>query len=229
MKKDIFAGLLAAAAISCSGNAFASTSGDFLSDLLGKVTSNINVSNVVNDVIDGVFTKDDLTVADIVGTWQSTGPAVSFRSEDLLKKAGGAAITSTIQQKIDPYYKKYGLNKAVITITEDGNISLSSGKYNLTGTIKVNDDKKYAGNFLVTFKALGIMSLGTFDTYISIVNNPLSSGKELKIMFDAQKLIALMKSVAALSKSSVANSVTKFVESYDGVCLGFSCTPIVTK
>lgn len=201
---------------------------DFLSDLLGRVSGSIDPGNVVKDVIDGVFTKENLTIEDIAGTWQSTGSAVDFRSEDLLKKAGGSAMTSTIETKLNPYYKKYGFDKSVITIDNEGELTLQVGKYTLSGSIRVNDDKRYAGNFIVKFKALGVMSLGEYDTYIALVNNPLSSsGKELKIMFDAQKLVAMMKCVAALSKSSLAKSAVSLVDSYDGICVGFRCTPYV--
>ncbi len=206
----------------------ASATPDFLSDLLGKVSGSIDAGNVVKDVIDGVFTKENLSIEDIAGTWQSNGSAVDFRSEDLLKKAGGAAMTSTIETKLNPYFKKYGFDKSVITIDKDGEMTLQVGKYTLSGSMRVNDDKRYAGNFIVKFKALGVMSLGEYDTYVALVNNPLSpQGKELKIMFDAQKLVAMMKCVAALSKSSLAKSAVSMVESYDGICVGFRCSPYV--
>lgn len=216
------------AALFSVGAAFsvsASESQDLLGDLLGKVSSGVDVKEVVTDVIDGVFSKENLTVADIAGDWQSTGSAVCFQSENLLQKAGGAAAASALEQKMDPYFKKYGFDKSLIKITEDGNITISAGKYTLSGTVKVNDDKRYAGNFIVTFKAMGIMSLGSFDTYVTLTNNVLTGKKELDMMFDAQKLVAMMKLVASLSKSSVAKSVTSLVESYDGVCIGFKCVP----
>lgn len=215
----------ACASMNSASSSASSQSGDFLSDLLGKVSNGIDVGKVVTDVIDGVFTKENLTVADIAGQWQSTGSAVSFRSENFLKNAGGSAITSAIESKLNPYYKKLSLDKAVITIEEDGTLTLNAGKYTLNGTIKVNDKKTYAGNFIVNFKALGIMSLGEYDTYVTMTSNPLTGAKELNIMFDAQKLVALMKAFASFSKSSVASGVTSLVDSYDGVCVGFQCKP----
>lgn len=203
----------------------AASSPDFLSDLLGRVSGSLDAGNIVKDVLDGVFTKENLEVADIAGEWQSTGSAVDFRSESLLKKAGGAAAASAIEKKLNPYFKKYGFDKALVSIDKDGNISLKVGKYTLGGTIKVNDDKRYAGNFIVSFRALGVMSLGEYDTYVSLVKNPLSGTKELKMMFDAQKLVAMMKCVAALSKSSLARSAASMLESYDGICVGFRCVP----
>lgn len=226
IRKTVFASLLALALLSPAAVS-AEPTPDFLSDLLGKVSGSLDAGNMVKDVIDGVFTKEELTVADVAGNWQSTGSAVDFRSESLLKKAGGAAVASTVEAKLNPYFKKYGFDKAVIAIGEDGNMSMKVGKYTLQGTIKVNDDKRYAGNFIVSFKALGVMSLGEYDTYVAMVNNPLTGTKELKMMFDAQKLVAMMKCVASLTKSSLARSASSMLESYDGICVGFRCVPYV--
>lgn len=222
MIKKIF--IAASLAFGMSLSAIASN--DFLSDILGKVSSGVNAGNILSDVIDGVFSKENLSVEDIAGNWQSTGSSVDFRSEDFLKKAGGSAITSSIEQKIDPYYKKYGLDKAAITIKNDGSISIKAGKYTLSGTIKVNDKEHYAGNFIVNFKALGVMSLGEYDTYVTLTNIPLTGKKNLDIMFDAQKLVAIMKALASMTKSSLAKSASSMIESYDGVCVGFKCVPV---
>lgn len=201
-----------------------------LSDLLGKVAGSLGDSKgkeggVVSDLLDGVFTKEKLTVEDIAGEWQSSGAAVDFRSENFLKKAGGTAAASALEAKINPYFKKYGFDKSVITIGKDGTIAITFGKSVLRGTITPNGDKRYAGNFIVKFKALGVMSLGEYDTYVALVDNPLNGTKQLKIMFDAQKMVAMMRCVAAISKSSIARSVVSAIESYEGVCVGFRCQP----
>lgn len=226
IRKTVFSSLLALALLSQAAVS-AAPAPDFLSDLLGRVSGSVDAGSVVKDVIDGVFTKENLTVEDIAGDWQSTGSAVDFRSESLMKKAGGAAVASAIQTKLNPYYKKYGFDKAIFSIAKDGSLSMKVGKYTIQGTIKVNDDKRYAGNFIVNFKALGVMSLGEYDTYVALVNNPLTGNKELKMMFDAQKLVAMMKLVASLTKSSLAKSASSMLESYDGICVGFRCVPYV--
>lgn len=208
-----------------------------LSDLLGKVGESLgnNSGSAVGSLIDGVFTKEKLNVSDIAGTWQSGGPAVDFRSESLLKKAGGAAAASAIESKLAPYFTKYGFDTAIVTITapdsktsddaQEGEITLQVGRVTLKGSIRPNDDKRYAGNFIVCFKALGVMRLGEYDTYVSLTDNPLTGSRQLKIMFDAQKLMAMMKGVAAVTKSKLAKSAVSMLEGYDGICVGFKCQP----
>lgn len=201
-----------------------------LGDLLGRVAESLSsntsgTGDALAGVIDGVFTKSDIKTEDVAGDWTVTGSAVDFRSEEFLKKAGGKAAAATIEQKIDPYYKKYGFENSTISITKDGELTMTVGKFTLKGTITPNDDKRYAGNFIVRFKALGVMSLGEYDTYVSLVANPLTGTRQLRMMFDARKLVAMIKCVAALSKKGLARSAVELLDQYEGVCVGFKCVP----
>lgn len=45
-------------------------------------------SSAIGGLVEGVFTTSDLKVSDIAGQWTSEGSAVSFKSENFLKKAG---------------------------------------------------------------------------------------------------------------------------------------------
>jgi hypothetical protein len=197
-----------------------------LKDLLGSVGSSLgntsSLTDAASSLLDGVFTKTSISLSDIAGTWKSSGSAVNFTSDNALLKAGGTATAGVIEGKLDPYYQKYGLDSAIITITTDGTITMQVGSRTLSGTIEpTTDSSKYNGNFLVKFKALGVLSLGTMDTYVTYTNNILSSGKSLKIMFDAKKLQTLMKGIAAFSKSSLASGASSLLSQYDGMCVGF--------
>ncbi|MDE5903509.1 MAG: DUF4923 family protein, partial [Muribaculaceae bacterium] len=74
------------------------------------------VGETVTNLIQGVFSKSDLTVADIAGEWTSNGSAVSFTSDNFLQKAGGVAAAAAIETKLNPYYEQYGLNAPLMTI-----------------------------------------------------------------------------------------------------------------
>lgn len=225
MKSQMKSLIIAATLLLTACSPAADTSAQSLNDLLGKASGLLGGGDgIVSDLIDGAFTKDKLTLEDIAGTWQSTGSAVNFRSESLLKKAGGAAAASAIEKKIDPYFQKYGLNKSVVTIDREGNIAITFGRNTLKGTIVPNTAKDDLGNFIVNFKALGVMSLGDTETFVSLTNNPLNGHKQLNIMFDAQKMVAIMKTIAAISKSNLANQAVSAMESYDGICIGFRCS-----
>ena len=70
-----------------------------LKDILGG-----NGGGIVGNLLEGVFTKTDLTTKDLMGVWTTDKPAVSFKSEDMLKKAGGMAAAAALETKLTPYF-----------------------------------------------------------------------------------------------------------------------------
>ena len=173
-----------------------------LSDILGGLGnknsgSNGNVGDIVGSVIEGVFTKTNLTLADLVGEYQSQGPAVTFKSENFLQKAGGIAGAAAIESKLKPYYEQYGLNSMVLTIDEDANFTMKIKSLSLKGTITKNDEE---GTFDFNFNVMGI-SLGKFTAYIE------KSGSNLKLMFDATKLKSFISAVAKFTGNSMAKAL----------------------
>ena len=67
---------------------------------LGK-DGNTTIDGLAN-VIGDVLSTDKIDVASISGTWSYKEPAVSFKSDNLLKKAGGAAAATAIAEKLAP-------------------------------------------------------------------------------------------------------------------------------
>lgn len=165
----------------------------------------------LGNIVEGVFTKSDLKVSDLVGEWTSTGCAVTFQSDNFLKKAGGTAAAGAIESKLDPYYKKIGLTGAVLTVDEQGNFSLKIKMMTLKGTIAV----KSKGVFTLSFKALGNIGLGSMDAYVE------KSPSALNVMFDADKIKKLMSLAATLSGNKMVATADKILKEYDGICLGF--------
>lgn len=168
----------------------------------------------LGNIVEGVFTKSDLTVKDIEGEWKANGSAVSFKSDNMLKKAGGIAVAGTVESQLDEYYKKYGLNNAVFTVNQDGTFSLGFKKIVLKGTIEV----KSKGIFTLHFKAFGSMGLGSMDAYIE------KSMSNLNIMFDADKIKTIISFAATISGSKMASAADKLLKQYDGICMGFKMT-----
>lgn len=179
-----------------------------LKDVLGGS----NVGESVADFVEGVFTKTNLQVADLVGTWTSDGSAVSFKSDNMLKKAGGVAAATALESKLNPYYKKYGLTGAVITITEDAKFTIQVKKLKISGTVERNDD----GSFEFKFKVTDSVKLGSLTTYVQ------KSGDKMDIMFDATKMKNLVSSIAGLTGNNMVKTFGSLLESYDGICVGFS-------
>lgn len=176
---------------------------------LKKTVSNA-VGEDTGNIIDNILKTDNLEIKDLKGTWKSTGPAVSFKSENVLEKAGGVAAATTLENKLEPIYKKAGLENATFTFTEEGKltITLKNGK-KLTGSITKGEKE---GTMIITIDKL--KKLGKLTAYVS-------KGTTLSIMFDVSKLVKLVSSIASISGNTTLTTVSSLLKSYDGVYAGF--------
>lgn len=206
-----FKAILLGVALFCGATANAQGLGDLLNSLGGN--SGSDLGSTVGNVLSGIFTKTDLTVQDIAGSYVSDGPAISFKSDNFLQKAGGLAGAAALETKLKPYYEKYGLIGMPLTIDNDGNFTLSVKAVKLSGTVEAKDNK---GVFVFNIKVAGKMKIGQFTAYIQ------KSGKNIDLMFDAKKLKNLISSIAKLSGQSLVSSMGKLLDSYDGANIGFS-------
>lgn len=207
MKRNIKISIaLSLAALACSAQPVKAQSlGDILSDS----------GNILSNVMEGVFSSSDLTVADLTGQWTSSGPAVCFQTDNLLKKAGGIAAAAAIETKLAPYYKQYGLDGAVFTIQKDGSFSLKVKSITLKGTIEQAQNAK-KGVFICNFKMLGFVTIGNLNMYVQKTSNSMD------VMFDATKLKQLIAAIANLTGNSMAKTLGTILDSYDGLCVGFA-------
>lgn len=207
MKKTSFLKMaVAAIALSCSTATFAEpTPSPDLKDILG------GAGGALSNIVEGVFTKTDLTVEDIAGEWTSTGSAVSFQSDNFLKKAGGSAAAGAVENKLDEYYSKFGLTGATLDIDKEGNFTLTIKKLPLKGTLSVKDK----GIFHFVFNAGGMMKLGSMTAYVE------KTPTGLNVMFDADKIKKIMTLAATLSGSKMVSTADKLLKEYDGICIGF--------
>ncbi|MCM1518622.1 MAG: DUF4923 family protein [Pseudoflavonifractor sp.] len=151
-------------------------------------------------------------VADLVGSWQYTSPAVTFKSDNLLKKAGGAAASAVVEEKLKEYYKKAGLDGMTLTVEADSTFTMKMKRVTVSGTIEKNAD----GNFQFNFKIGKKIPIGNMTAYIS------KAGDTVDITFDVSKLITLVDKIAAVSGNSTLSGISKLLNSYDGLCAGFT-------
>lgn len=178
-----------------------------LKDLLGG-----NTGETLGNIIEGVFTKTDLTVKDLAGTWQATGSAVTFKSDNFLQKAGGLAGAAAIESQLNPYFERYGLIGAEMAISEQGEIALKIKRITLKGTVSPSAEK---GTFQFDFKAFGAIKITSLTAYVE------KSPQNLNVMFDAAKLKQFISVVANISGMSLAKTAATILDSYDGACIGF--------
>lgn len=195
----------------------ATQTGD-ITDLLkglgsGSSESSSGVLSGLGSVLNGVLSTSKISISDVVGSWKYVEPAVEFKSENLLKKAGGSAAAATITDKIKPYYEKAGITNLEFIVKEDGSFTLGVGKIKMSGTLQASDTD---GAFIFNFKAVGSLSLGKITGYLS-----KNISGQLTLTFDASKLISLVNGIAKLSANSTLQTVSSLLNSYDGLTVGF--------
>ncbi|MGN1238998.1 MAG: lipocalin-like domain-containing protein [Muribaculaceae bacterium] len=173
---------------------------------LGSALGNSNLGSVINSVI----SSDSITVADVTGEWTYSGPAVSFQSDDLLKKAGGAAMAATIENKLAPYYQRAGIEGMKMTFDGKGNVTmlLKSGR-TLNGTVSQGEK---AGQLVFNFSRLG-------SKYTNLTAQ-VTKGTDLSIMFDVSKLQGFVSAIATYTKNSTASTVSSLLSEYKGIYAG---------
>lgn len=181
-----------------------------LKDFLGKIGGDSNaiggITNVIADIVGG-----DIELKDLTGSWAYVAPAVSFKSDNLLKKAGGAAAAAKIEKEIEPYYQKAGLTGLTMTFNADSTFVMKVKRMELKGN--VTKDKN--GQYLFEFKAFGKIKTGSMTAQMS------RSGKNVKLTFDVSKLISLVEKISAISGNASIKGLSALLSSYDGLNAGF--------
>lgn len=178
-----------------------STQGGGLGSLLGGVASALGLG------------KTETTAESMAGVWSYNGPAVTFKSENLLLKAGGAAASASVERKIETYYKRAGLTNLKLTVNTDSTFTMKGKRSTVSGTIEPNTE---AGTVIFHFKAFKAINIGSMEAYVKL------QGKDkMELTFDVTKLMTILESVGSLSGSSTIKAASQLLSQYDGMTAGF--------
>lgn len=170
----------------------------------------------IKGLLSNLAASDSPTIDKMAGSWVYASPAVSFKSDNLVKKAGGAAASTAVESKIEPFFKKAGLESMTVEIGADSTIVMKVKKVTLSGTMTPLEKDKSGANYAIKFKAAGKLPLGTINSFVTT-----SGTNTLSLTFDVSKLIAIVEKVASVSGSSAAKGVMSALKGYDGVTAGF--------
>lgn len=193
--KSILSGLT-----SSSSSSSSTTSSD-------KSSTLSNIVSTVSSLVGG----SDMSYSNMVGTWKYSSPAVAFESDNLLQKAGGAAASTTIQNKLKSYYKTAGITSMTITFGSDNSFTAKIGKLSPQGTVEDLGNGKYRFNF----KAFGTVSSGKLDATVQ------KTVTGMQITFDATKLLSLVSKISSVAGSnSQLSTLSSLLSSYDGLQIG---------
>ena len=203
-RNQIFLLVVSVAILFTSCNLLSDTS-DSASD--GKKSGS---GSVLGDILNSVTGKLPLTQKNMVGTWNFQGTSCAFETENLLKKAGGAVVARQVEEKFDETCKDLGIDekntgfvfKADSTYTgRIGGVKIS-GKYLLD-----TDTKKVRMSYL--------LGIGHLNASVAV------SSREMKLFFDADSILKLMKFVSQFTQNTSVEVLGKMADLYDGMLLGF--------
>lgn len=170
---------------------------------LKELFSKENVSNIANNL---VGKKHDLNVE---GTWGYQKSACEFKTDNIVKKVGGALAAATVESKINEYYTKIGIipGKFGYIFNRDSTFINTYGNRKIRGTYSVN-------------KETSQVKL----TYLKIlcINAKMDlSDKKLCLLFDADMLLKLFSLISTNSSSSGLKAIGAMADEYDGLRIGF--------
>lgn len=172
------------------------------------------LSGLGNVVKETVAQNKKVTVAELEGTWTTTGPALVLKSGNIAQQAGGSAITTAAENKIKPYYKKLGLLNTQCTFDAKGGFTMTIKKLPIKGTLTEQSDGTFKLQLLSTVSGLS-KSDHSMTVYVQKVGN------EMSIAMDVKKLVSILTAVAKKADLKTINTISSLLSNYDNICLGF--------
>lgn len=164
--------------------------------------------NGLGDVVkETVAQNKTVTVAELKGTWKTTGPALVLKSGNIAQQAGGSAMTTAAEAKLKPYYKKVGLLNTSCVFDSEGNFTLTVKKAPIKGKLTANSDGTFKMQLLSTIAGL-TNDEHSMTVYVQKVGN------EMSISMDVKKLMTIVQAVAKKGDLKTINTVTSMLSNY---------------
>lgn len=220
MKKRLFFVIMALAALFPAMQAQSLDLRSILNGISGAADTTATATSggtgsKLGNLLGNILSSSKVSVKQLTGKWSYSAPAVSFKSDNLLQKAGGIAAATALEGKLEPYYRRAGLTAMTLTVEADSTFTMKVGKVSLKGNLEPAAEGS-AANFVMHFGMGGKLNVASMDAYIE-----MSGSNQMSLMFDVSKLTTLVDMCASLTGSATAKGLSSLLKSYDGVCAGF--------
>ena len=169
-----------------------------------------SAGDLITSITDLITGKSGLTVDKIVGTWNYTGSAITFKSStNALSNLAGNATTALIEQKLDQYLAKVGISSGIFgyTFNEDGTMTINYGSRTFAGTWSLDAD-----NSVVNMR---IKNLINMKGYVAV------TGGKMELLFDVTTLMRFLKSVTSVYNKGTLQTLNTILNQYDEMYAGF--------
>ena len=180
------------------------------SGLLGSTLTGNSGNGLLGTVLSNLLSTKT-SESSLVGTWTYSAPKVVFESENVLAKLGGAVASNKVEDTLGKYLKKIGMSsgKSQLTLNKDKTCAFTYKGKTVNGTYSYNTSTSK----LTIMGALGVSNM----TCTATVN-----GNELHMLFDADKLLAVMTGLG--SSLSQTSTISVLLKNYNGMQLGWTMT-----
>lgn len=182
-----------------------------LKDLLNKD----NIKKVVETVVD----KLDVIPENITGTWEYTGAAVKFTSDNTLMSAASELAAGQVEEKLDEYLQKIGLRQGAFSYTfnADSTFTTVFNKMKFPGAYSFSPE---ADTIELDYGRSEKLKGFTIKTQVTV---GLDS---MELLFNADKIIEFIGKISSSSGDSKLKVLSSLISQYDGMKIGFELTRV---
>ena len=201
--KTTFRSLVIAAIFCFACNAASAQS---LKDIIGQVTNNSTVNEIVEQI-----TGINLSKGDIKGTWNYTGSAVKLESDDLINNAAAGIAATQVEKKLDEYLTKAGLKAGTFSFTfnEDNTFATTVKGKSFNGTYTLSEDGKTLNlKYGKTLSSTGITATASIN------------GSTFELLFKADRLLDLIGKLTSNTNNATLKTIGTLAGKYDGMKIG---------
>lgn len=145
---------------------------------------------------------------DFTGTWYYEGIDVKFKSDNLLKKAGGSLAASKIEKNLDTELRKIGFEPGVTIFTFNDDDTFTN----------VTNGRKLGGKYSYD-NSTGYITL-KYMNHVPVKAKVSGSGDKMSLLFEAGGFLSFVTFIGSHSGISVIKSITSILNSYDGMMVG---------
>lgn len=167
-------------------------------------------SSLLGDLLGSILGKSaTLSKSSLQGTWKYVSADCVFESENLLLSAGGEVAANKIETKMNEMLGKVGIGvgSCSFTFKSDNTYTAVLAGRTLSGTYQLNAEEK-------TITMTYLSGMATMTPHVVL------TGSKLSLLYEADKLLAIVNKVGALTNNASLQAISSLASSYDGLMVG---------
>lgn len=169
-----------------------------------------NTESLLGNLLGNLLgTSATLSEESLLGTWKYTSSDCVFESENLLAQAGGAVASKKLEEQLNTHLAKIGVKQGACSFTfnDDKTYTAIIGGRTISGNYTLDVKNK-------TLKMTYLGGLGSMTPQVVMKNGKLS------LLFESDKLLGIVKKVAAIGNSTTLKAMSALLGNYEGMYIG---------